>query len=146
MSYSVRRATSNDSRRIWEIRNSPTSRRNSLNPKRIRFSDHDPWFKRQYFGNANNRCYVLTSNKRVIGYCRLDAIKRGKRISIAIDQLFQGRGLGQRLLSSTIRKNKSGERIVAEIHRDNQASLHLFKKNKFRVTRRSNRDYYLTYP
>lgn len=146
MVYSIRRATRNDSRRVWEIRNSTASRRNSLNHKRIKYTDHDQWFRRQYFGNAENRCYVLTGNKRVIGYCRLDKIKKDRRISIGIDQSFQSKGLGQRLLSGVIKKNKQGGRINAEIQLANQASLHLFKKNKFRIARHDKNNYYLVYP
>lgn len=146
MVYSIRRATLNDSRRVWEIRNSPTSRRNSLNHNRIKYTDHDQWFKHQYFKNTENRCYVLTGNKRVIGYCRLDKIKKARIISIGIDQSFQGKGLGQRLLSGVIKKNKQKRKINAEIQLTNQASLHLFEKNKFHITRRDKNNYYLVYP
>lgn len=146
--FIVRAAISSDSRRIWEIRNYPQVRQNSNNSTVIAFSDHDPWFQAKYFSGADNFCFVLTGQSGdVIGYCRFDynADERAYVVSIALDPAYQGRGLGGRLLRESLLKLPPGKKVVADIKKDNIASLALFLKNNFFQYRDDGANIYLVY-
>ena len=92
--FQVRRVVRQDSRRVWEIRNHPVSRRYSGSSDVITFTNHEPWFENKYFSGRDNSCFVLTDEKNVvIGYCRFDYDDEYDRyvVSIALDPNFHGR-------------------------------------------------------
>ena len=45
----VRKANFDDAKRIWEIRNHPTARQESLNTEEISLDSHLAWFWGKYF-------------------------------------------------------------------------------------------------
>ena len=124
--------TKSDIRRIWEIRNCPTSRRSSLNQQEIPFEKHISWFIKKYFEDKSNYCFTLKNGAEVIGYCRFDLDETGNyRTSIAIDPELLGRGLGTFLLKESLSKLTTNKKILAEIKKDNEASIGVFVKNGF---------------
>lgn len=143
--FTVRPVKLADSRRIWEIRNHPLVRAASNNSQKIAFEDHEPWFKKKYFGAANNRCWVLEDKKEgVIGYCRFDydEEKSAHIASIALNPEYHGQGLGHYLLSESLRQF-GHNKVVAEIKKSNIPSIKLFKRNNFEVYKEDGNLYYL---
>ncbi len=126
----VRKATIQDSIRIYEIRNHELVRKNSLNPKIIDFDDHDKWFRNAYFKNENI-CFVMEIENRVIGYCRFDRPGDAFRVSMAIDAEFHGKGLGTIFLQEGLTRMGDHHAFTAEIKMGNIPSLRLFQKNGF---------------
>ena len=131
----IRKAILSDSRRIWEIRNNPDMRKISHDSSPIPFQKHDVWFKKQYFLNDQNHCFIAEYNSRVVGYCRYDFVPAGNHllVSIAIDPNEQGKGIGNALLKNTLSSFPPDKKIRAEIHIGNTPSLKLFQKNNFTI-------------
>jgi len=138
----VRKATEEDSRRIWAIRNHPICRQNFHDQKEIDFKHHKVWFKEQYFNKSDNRCYVLEKDSKVIGYCRFDLKNSSYLISIAIDPVYQGLGLGSQLLGKASKKLKTVRDILAEVQRINPASIKIFEQNNFERYKEDKEYYY----
>lgn len=146
--FMVRSAELKDPKRIWEIRNQPSSRKYSGNPERIPFERHAAWFSRKYFGGEDNHCFVLTDESGLaIGYCRLDFDDELGHyvISIALDADFHGKGLGGYFLNEALRQFHGEKNIFAEIHKDNIPSIKLFQKNSFKICREDEKNYYLKF-
>lgn len=143
----IKKATLSDSEQIWKIRNRPEVRKNSHNSTAIPFSKHAAWFRKQYFSNGNNYCFVAKYNDLVIGYCRYDynSEKEHLLVSIAIDPTMQGKGIGNDLLKNTLSMITSNIKIRAEIHINNLPSLKLFKKNNFSIYKTVDNTHYLRY-
>lgn len=140
----VRLARKEDAEAVWKIRNHPQARSVSMNAEPIPFESHEFWFNKQYFQNKNNLCFVLEADGLVAGYCRFDMQQPGKyRISIALAPSFQGRGLGKKLLAEGLKRLPQNSSVVAEVEKDNQASLKLFQKFGFHINREDDRYYYL---
>jgi len=134
--YHVRDIRVDDVRRMWEIRNSPEMRTVSRNKEEIPFEEHDRWFKEKYFSSENNHTLVATDEKdNVIGYCRIDfnEKKNGYQISIAVDPIFHGKGLGRKLLNSSLTQYGVSADIFADIKETNEASIRLFVTSGFEL-------------
>ncbi len=127
----VRLASNEDAKRIWEIRNHPASRQESLNQNEIPLNDHLSWFKNKYFENQNNACFILGHREMIVGYCRLDSENNSYAVSIAIDPDYHGKGLGTILLSESLRQLDTNKVVLATVRKDNPASLRIFEKNGF---------------
>lgn len=144
--YIIRSITRDDSKRIWEIRNHPVVRQNSGTLKEIPFEKHDQWFEDKYFKGSNNVCFVLEKEKNGIGYCRFDIDENGRYIiSIALDHGWQGKGLGQILLTESLKKLGGDKKILATVKKGNPASLKLFQKNNFSLYKEDRINYYFIF-
>lgn len=143
--YTIRTVKREDSKRIWEIRNHPSSLIYSNVQKPILFSRHERWFQNRYFANHDNICFVLEYTSRVIGYCRFDLEKNHYVVSIALDPEYRGKGLGTLLLSSAISQLKANRPIIAEVLADNPSSLALFEKNHFTLYQQTDGKFLLRY-
>ena len=143
--YIIRPIKKNDSKRIWQIRNHPLAREHSNNPEPISFKNHQKWFEKKYFSKEKNFCFVLERQSKAIGYCRFDLGKESNFyiISLALDVNEQGRGLGNFLLSYSLKKIKISQPILAEVRIGNMPGLKVFQKNNFKVLRQDQEKYYL---
>jgi len=144
----IRRVRKEDSKRIWEIRNSPIVRQNSNNPQKISLANHNKWFEEKYFSGKNNHCFILEDkNKRLIGYGRFDFSENDNAfiISIAIEPGCHGKGLGSYLLAESIKKFQIKRDVLAEVKKNNLPSLKLFQKNNFSICNEDENNYYLRY-
>jgi len=144
----VREVKKDDLKRVWKIRTHPAVRAMSGNPEKISFEQHEPWFKRKYFSDQDNSCYILENARGiVIGYCRFDFDSDHNQyvISIALDPLYHGKGLGQHLLNESLASISKGKKIFAEIKKGNKVSLCLFQKYNFTIIKEDKKNYYLIY-
>lgn len=138
-SVRVRSAESLDAQVVFDIRNHHDSRIFFHNQEQLKWEDHVRWFEQQYLRGGENRCYVLESVGRVVGYCRLDKQSTGCAIlSIAVDPEYRGRGFGSFLLNDVIRRISEGVIVNAEVISDNQASRALFENSGFIFDEESN--------
>ncbi len=132
-----------DSRAIWEIRYESSINAIAMSREVVAFETHDTWFQKKYFSGGESKCFVAKIDGCVAGYCRFDKTDAGDfNISIALLPAFQGRGLGQKLLTESMAAIGSGKVILASVRKDNQASLQLFKKNGFELVNEDKDQYY----
>ena len=139
----VRKANFDDAKRIWEIRNHPTARQESLNTEEISLDSHLAWFWGKYFDKSNSICFIIEKEGFVVGYCRLDSDGNKYIISIAIDPDHHGKGFGTFLLGESLRQFGLDKTILATVKKDNPASLCIFKKNSFISTAEDTTSIYL---
>jgi spore coat polysaccharide biosynthesis protein SpsF len=140
-------ATPKDSRKVWEIRNHPNIRNNSLDNSEIDWEDHNKWFNQKYFIQRSGFCFVLKLEGSVAGYIRFDykENKDAYLVSIAIDPSHQGKGLGGILLRQSAKLMDPNKKIVAEILINNEISLKMFQKNNFTIIEQDDDKYLLEY-
>lgn len=129
--FMIRRAGIDDAERIWEVRNHPLSRKESLNTQEIALVDHLSWFSKKYLENTKNHCFILEIDTKVVGYCRLDFQGDEYIVSIAIDPDYHGQGLGTILLGKSLGQLNTNKTVLATVKKDNPASLRIFEKNGF---------------
>ena len=142
----IRLVKSEDSERIWQIRNHPLMRQQSGSQEEISFEKHNLWFKKKYFSGDDNLCFVLEKKNKVVGYCRFDSDDKGRYvISIAFDYDYQGKGLGRLLLSESLQKLERNVEILATIKKKNESSLKFFQKNNFEWDKEDEENFYLKY-
>ena len=146
--YKIRPIKKGDSKRLWQIRNHPVSRKYSGNSEIIPYKNHLGWFEKKYFSTQDNHCFILEiQNKKVIGYCRFDFDDENNNyiISIALDPDYHGCGLGHKLLSDSLQTFNPTRDILAEVQKDNKVSVKLFKNNNFKIFKQDDKNYYLKY-
>lgn len=130
-----------DSLSIWRIRNEESVRRLSNDPSIISQQNHEKWFAK-YIKNSSNQCFVLEDQGDVAGYCRIDS----GITSIALAHLYQGMGLGKKLLVYALEHAKPAQfPIKATIKVGNEASLKLFTGVGYKMTTQDAEAYQLEY-
>ncbi len=123
-----RDATRSDSRRVWDWRYSGDEHLFDRSGEKPTFGAHDAWFIDAL--KAPDRVFrILTFGNLPIGYVRLDLSGSSTAtVSICLSPHHRGQGLARRSLAVAheIASAHNISSIVAEVHQDNLASLHLF--------------------
>ncbi len=100
----LRPATSADSLLLWQWANDPPTRRNSFNPSKISWSEHEDWL-RQKLASIACRMWILQIGELPVGQIRYDSIEscegRSAEVSFIIAPGFRSMRLGTRLLEMT---------------------------------------------
>ena len=132
----IRLAEEKDMVELWDWRNDPNTRRNSINKERISFETHKTWF---IDALNNERKTILIGIDQVteqkIGMVRFDVLK-DKRVetSININPKLRGGGFGSRLLQKSVDEYfrlHPGSKLVANIVKKNEVSVKLFSNVGF---------------
>lgn len=144
-SCSIRKVRKEDSRKIWEIRNSSLVRQMSSSQDLVPFENHVVWFGKTYFTGQRNICFVIECKGEVVGYCRFDFHEKENAylVSVAVNSSYHGRGLGSRILSEALLQLPEGVLVNAAVKKGNLASIKLFEKNKFVIDHEDEQYYYL---
>jgi UDP-2,4-diacetamido-2,4,6-trideoxy-beta-L-altropyranose hydrolase len=128
---SLRPATGDDARRVWEIANDPAVRLASISTDSIPWESHRRWFTARLA--SGEPLLVAEIGSRSVGYVRFDDRPDGTEVSMALDPRHRG-GLGGRVLRTACDwwdAVHPGTRLLARIKTDNQASLRAFLGSGF---------------
>lgn len=121
---SVRLAEAEDSDWLLELQRKPQTRRHSLNPKAPENEEHHAWMAVTI--DATDRLLCILEYRGVAaGMLRLDKIGEEFSVSIAVDPLFQHRGIGSGALKFA-RRMVRGHDLAATVKPENAASRALF--------------------
>lgn len=121
-----------------DLRNQPSNLQFSGAP--IDSKEHNFWFRNRLNSIISDPFWMICINDKTIGYVRFDKVNEAKdlfRISIAIDKIYQGLGIGNKALEnsiSNIKLFKSKFTLQAKIHVENKSSLSIFKSAGFVFT------------
>ena len=130
----IRLAQPEDAEAVWRCRNDGDSRAASRNTAEVAWPEHQAWFSRALTDPARVLLIgVETGSDRKVGLVRFDTLENGERlvgVNVAPEQ--RGRGLSAPLLAAGIARLSSPAQLVAEVRRDNVASLRLFEGLGFR--------------
>ena len=131
---SVRPATQDDCRRLWDWRNESTTRAASFNSDFIPYQDHENWFSRKMRAQDTRIFIVMDADAREVGYVRFSIEADEAEISVGVDIAERGKGYGAdaiRMASDQILATGPVDRILAYIKQDNPASLAAFQRAGF---------------
>ncbi|MCK9503167.1 MAG: ribosomal protein S18-alanine N-acetyltransferase [Porticoccaceae bacterium] len=124
-----------------EIRRARREESASLATMEARASSY-PWTEGQYADSiANHQTWVLDIDETAVGclvFSRI--IDEVELLNIVVDPVFQGRGLGRKLMNFLIETNASqAEKIFLEVRTSNQPAITLYETVGFnRVGNRKN--------
>lgn len=130
----LRRATMADRDRLLAWANDPDTRAWSRSPARISAEDHDRWMEFNVLnGYPTHVVMIADSDVGPVGVIRLDLKKNDvltSNISITVAPEHRGKGYGYAMLD-LISKLLPEQTLLAEINRNNRASLRIFGKCGF---------------
>ena len=76
---------------IFILRNKRYVRKNSaVTKKKIGINEHENWFKK-FFKNKKNKIYIIKTNKKEIGYIRLQKKRNTFELSWALLSSYKGK-------------------------------------------------------
>ena len=134
---SIKSATEEHSKAIWEWRNDATTRAMSLNQDLVSWENHQSWYER-VLTNSNRHLYVGYKDSIFFGMVRFDKCENkdhAYEVSINLDPQQRGKGLGKLLLTKAIEhfwtQVADADLILAEIKKENVASKKAFENAGF---------------
>ena len=135
---SLRPATHNDCRQLWDWRNEATTRAASFDSTPIPYQDHESWFSRKITAEFSGIFIVIDSGACQVGYVRFNVEANEAEISISIDNAHRGKGYGTsaiRQASDNVLALNSIDQVIAYIKEDNPASISAFRAAGFTLLR-----------
>jgi RimJ/RimL family protein N-acetyltransferase len=132
---SVREATMDDAKLLWEWANDPSVRERSFNPEPIKWEAHINWLQKQ-MDSPDTRFYLLLENGEPVGQIRYDRDEAGESAEIAFSVAREHRGkrLGIEILQFTCDralKDLDCRQITALVIKGNEASRKAFLRAGF---------------
>jgi hypothetical protein len=131
----IRKITKKDSLDIWLWRNDKKSIFFSKNQKIITLESHNKWFKKN-LKNKKIKFYIgclVNGNRKKVGVVRFDIKSKYALVSINLNPDMRGKNLSYIFLASAIKSFLKFKKIklIAEIKKNNLASINCFLKNRF---------------
>lgn len=103
--------------------------------------DKDQMSRQSFFDEfylSPNRVYlVATSDEKVVGYLgALDIIDDYNIVGVAVDNSYQRKGIGTKLLKALIKiaNNHQVQTLSLEVDEKNEKAINFYKKNGFELT------------
>jgi RimJ/RimL family protein N-acetyltransferase len=130
MDVTLRRATLDDARFVWEVNNHPSVRMQSVSTSPIPWETHQDWFARKV-ADHDTSFYIASCEGASIGVVRFDFRDNDATISIAVSPPFRGKGLGSKIIANStdeLARGHPGARAIAWVRADNVASLRAFAR------------------
>ncbi|WP_179966039.1 GNAT family N-acetyltransferase [Lysinibacillus antri] len=136
MTISIRKVTEDDWEQVKFIYEA------GIATKIATFEAQAPVTYEQWIGNANRECTLIAEKgSDILGWCKLTPVSARKvyagvgEVSIYVHPMAKGTGIGNLLLQNLIQRSEEQGfwTLEAKIFKENEASIHLHKKNGFKV-------------
>lgn len=131
----LRKATKEDSQRLFDWRNDAETRQQSLNIASVEWSTHKHWLAKTLV-NPDRQLFIFEEDGAPAGTCRIDReTENGREVfelswTIAPEQ--RGKGLGRKMLGELLAlETLQGKLVKAVIKSDNLASVKMVEKFGF---------------
>lgn len=131
----LRKASPRDCERVWQINNDPTVRAVSRHTEPISEEEHRRWFLERLTDPASVLYMIVDESSSAIGVIRLESGCAHTEVSVAIDPVERGRGVGRAAIRAAVALASTrwpGLPVVACIAEDNLASRRCFVAAGFR--------------
>lgn len=116
---------------LFNWRNNPEVRKNFFNSHKITWDEHKDWFEK-ITNEITASVYVAFQGKEKVGTIRYEDKGNFISVSVMLNPAFIGKGLGPQIIilgtEKFIKERKPSKRIVAEIKKENRASIKAFIK------------------
>lgn len=130
----LRKANSSDIEFLRYLRNRPDVYKYFKKARPVSWKEHVDWIMPIILGISNKELFIIRNLKNPIGQIRFDYInQREAEISISILKEFRGKNIAIKALSLALKKQKKAKEIIAEINKDNIASIKLFERLGFKI-------------
>ncbi len=116
----LRTATLNDAKTLYDWRNDPLTRKNSLNQQEIPFESHQRWLSDVLLDKDRHLLIALDSSGVAVGTGRADFDGKFYELSWSIAPNKRGQGLGQKLVRALTDQFQPAQ---ASIRQDNISSI-----------------------
>ena len=130
----ITKASNNDSLDIFQWRNDPLTRRNSINTNPVSLKDHNQWFN-EVLNSKNTELLIGIENSMKVGVCRfsLNNLSNSVEVSINLNPLMRGKRISKKLLEESINYYLKTNKVMltATIRIDNIPSIKIFEELNF---------------
>jgi L-amino acid N-acyltransferase YncA len=139
----VRKIIKQDLLDLWLWRNDKKSIFFSKNQTEITLETHRKWFEKN-LSNTRVKFYlgylIKKNQKKKVGIVRFDIKNKYTLVSINLNPIMRNRGLSYILLAAAIKKFLRFKKtnLIAEIKKNNLASIKCFLKNEFYFLKKKN--------
>lgn len=130
----LRNVSADDMDDLYSWRNHPVVRENSFSIEPLSLEGYRRWFKRKA-QSVDTVIYVGYCRDCKIGTIRFEEEPENIKVSVMLNPEYIGKGLGTKCIKEGVRRfmeeNRSRKPIMAEIKKDNFASIKAFEKAGF---------------
>ena len=120
---------------LFNWRNHSDVRKNSFNSDLISWDEHEKWFKSK-LQDTESVIYIAYYEKTKVGSIRFEDKGDAIKVSIMLNPDFLGKGLGSEVIrlgkDRFINEKRPCKPIIAEVKKDNIASIKVFQKAGFK--------------
>ena len=125
LQLSLKLVTNSDSKFLFDLLKERDSRANISHKKMPTYTEHIKFIKSKPY----SKWYIIFKSKQKIGSIYLS---KNDEIGIFVSKKFQGKNIGNYVLSELIKKNPR-KRFLANVNPKNKKSISFFKKNGFKL-------------
>ena len=139
----LRPATEGDSDVLLAWRNDPEAIRFSVSGRGVTPAEHRDWLSVR-LADPGNRLWIAEQDGTVVGQVRVDLKDGIGTVSIAVAPSQRGRGLGSAVLQAMViemQREAGIQRLRAQAHADNIASIRAFERAGFHLEGRHEPDF-----
>ena len=130
----ITKASNNDSLDIFQWRNDPLTRQNSINTDPVSLKDHNQWFN-EVLNSRNTELLIGIKDSIKVGVCRfsLNNLSNSVEVSINLNPLMRGKRISKKLLDESINYYLKTNKVIltATIRIDNIPSIKIFEELNF---------------
>ena len=130
----ITKASNNDSLDIFQWRNDPLTRQNSINTDPVSLKDHNQWFN-EVLNSRNTELLIGIKDSIKVGVCRfsLNNLSNSVEVSINLNPLMRGKRISKKLLEESINYYLKTNKVMltATIRIDNIPSIKIFEELNF---------------
>ena len=130
----LRKVEITDINDMFEWRNHPDIRKNFFNQEMVSRDEHEKWFMAK-LNDPDITVYMAYHRKERIGSIRFESRDRVIKTSVMLNPDFLGKGLGPKVIKLGVERfimeKNPDMQIIAEIKKDNVASIKAFEKAGF---------------
>ena len=134
----ITKASNNDSLDIFQWRNDPLTRQNSVNTSTVSLKDHNQWFN-EVLNSRNTELLIGIENSIKVGVCRfcLNNLSNSVEVSINLNPLMRGKRISKKLLEESINYYLKNNKVMltATIRINNIPSIKIFEELNFIKTK-----------
>jgi len=130
----ITKASNNDSLDIFQWRNDPLTRQNSINTDPVSLKEHNQWFN-EVLNSRNTELLIGIKDSIKVGVCRFsfNNLSNSVEVSINLNPLMRGKRISKKLLEESINYYLKTNKVMltATIRIDNIPSIKIFEELNF---------------
>jgi RimJ/RimL family protein N-acetyltransferase len=133
VSVTLRLATTDDARFVYDVNNDPAARAQSISARDIPWEEHERWFGKK-LGDPKGRVFIALAEARPVAVVRFDVSGTDAVFGIAVARGEQGKGYAAPTIAAAVQQLASmfpGTRGLAWIRPGNEASRRAFMRAGF---------------